>query len=83
MDNMAIVLIAVIGIIFLVALVGIFKTKTQGFGKYTTSAILLVLVLFITTLAFFLDKIEASVALNLFFAVAGYAGGLLGGREQK
>jgi NADH:ubiquinone oxidoreductase subunit K len=59
------------------ALVGIFKTKTQGFGRYSTSLLLLTLALFFTALFFAAGKIESNVFANIVFSVAGFAGGLI------
>jgi len=59
------------------ALLGIFVTKTPGWGKYTTSLLLLTLVLFVTALFFAAGKIEGGVFANVAFAVAGFAGGLI------
>ena len=56
---------------------GIFKTKTAGFGKYTTSALVLTLVLFVAALAFIFGTIKSTPLMNLLFAVAGFAGGLI------
>jgi hypothetical protein len=61
----------------IIALIGIFKTKTQGFGRYSTSLIILILVLFFTALFFAAGKIESSVFANIVFSVAGFAGGLI------
>ena len=83
MEIIDIVVLSIITLLLGGALAGIFLTKTPGFGRYTTSAMLLVLVLFITALALFLDKIEVPSVLNVLFAVAGYAGGMLAGREQN
>lgn len=63
--------------LFAVAIVGIFWTKTRGFGKYTTSALILTLVLFVAALAFFQGKVEWAQVANLLFAIAGFAGGLI------
>ena len=56
---------------------GIFKTKTAGFGRYTTSALVLTLVLFVAALAFVLGRVEWAPLANLLFAIAGFAGGLI------
>jgi len=66
--------------VFGLALVGIFLTKTPGFGRYTSSTLLLTLVLYVATVSFFLGKIEGVSFLNILFAVAGWAGGLITGR---
>ena len=71
--------IGTIVLVFLVfggSILGIFWTKTPGFGKYTTSALVLALVLFVAALALVLGKVEWTPLANLLFAIAGYAGGL-------
>ncbi len=65
-----------------VALVGFFMTKTTGFGKYTTSSLLLILVTTISSLLFVGNKIEAEIMTNILFAVIGFAGGLFTGKEN-
>lgn len=71
----------VLAVVFVAALVGIFLTKTPGFGRYTTSALILVLVLFVGALFSLVGKVDSSAFINLLFAVAGYGGGLItGGR---
>ena len=74
--------IAAISFLFGIALIGFFWTKTAGFGKYSTAALLLILVLFITSTAFFRGMIEAAHFTNLLAAVAGFAGGLFSSRES-
>jgi hypothetical protein len=74
----------VMGVVILFggAIAGIFTTKTPGWGKYTTCLLVLVLCLFVGTLALSLGKLEAPQFANLLFAVAGYAGGLVTAKEQ-
>jgi hypothetical protein len=62
-------------------IVGIFQTSKGGFGRYTTSLIILVLVLFSITLAFVLGKVDGQPFVNILFAVAGYAGGQVAGKK--
>ena len=64
-------------VVFVIALVGIFWTKTQGFGKYTTSTLILTLVLFVASIAFVTQRVEWEPLANILFAVAGFAGGLI------
>ena len=59
---------------------GIFRTKKDGFGRYTTSVLVLTLVLFVAALAFVTGKVEWTPLANLLFAVTGYAGGLITAR---
>ena len=81
MVNMeALTLLAVV-VVFGGSIVGIFWTKTQGFGRYTTSVLILALVLFVAALAFVLGKVEWAPLANLLFAVAGFAGGLITAKE--
>jgi uncharacterized membrane protein YoaK (UPF0700 family) len=82
MDSNTIVL-GIIGVIGLVSLVGFFKTKTKGFGRFATSALLMLLVILITSLLFAAGKLEAPVLVNIFFAVIGFAGGLFTTIEQS
>ena len=65
-----------------VAVIGIFVTKTPGFGRYSTSVLLLTLVLFVS--AFFLvgGQIEAPVFANIVFAITGFAGGLITAKAE-
>ena len=76
-------LIIGISIFGIVALIGIFFTKTPGFGKYSTSLLLLTLVLFVTALFFAAGKIESSVFTNIVFSIAGFAGGLITGTQEN
>ena len=73
-------LIAVVAV-FGGSIFGIFRTKTPGFGRYTTSVLILALVLFVASLAFVLGKVEWQPMSNLLFAIAGFAGGLITGKK--
>lgn len=64
-----------------IALGGIFVTKTKGFGKYTTSLLLLVIVIFLSAFFLVLDKITPTVFANIAFAVTGFGGGLLSAKK--
>ena len=64
-------------LVFAGSIFGIFKTKTSGFGRYTTSALVLTLVLFVAAFAFVLGKVEWTPLANLLFAAIGFAGGLI------
>jgi hypothetical protein len=74
-------LIVGISILGIAALIGILTTKTSGFGRYSTSLLLLTLVLFITSLLFAAGKVDSSLFGNIAFAVAGFAGGLISGKQ--
>ncbi len=66
----------------LVAVIGIFVTKTQGFGRYSTSVLLLTLVLFVSGFFLVAGKIEPSVFANILFAITGFAGGLITAKSE-
>ncbi len=70
-----------ISLIFGGATLGVFLTKIEGFGKYTTSVLVLILALFVGSLAFAIGKIEAQPFVSLLFAVVGYAGGLISKKD--
>lgn len=78
-NNWLIIGLSVLGI---GALIGIFITKTRGFGRYSSSLLLLTLVLFVTALFLAAGKIEGSVFANIAFTVAGFAGGLITGKLE-
>lgn len=81
MDSNTVVLV-IIGVIGLATLAGFFWTKTQGFGRFATSSLLMLLVVLITSLLFAAGKLESPVLANIFFAVIGFAGGLFTTKEQ-
>jgi len=65
----------------LVALIGFFWTKTRGFGKYTTSTLLLIMVLTVSTDLYVAERLEGAIYGHLLFAIVGFAGGLFTGKE--
>lgn len=65
------------------AIFGFFRTKTNGFGKYTSGLLLLILVTFTGAVALAIGKIEWPSLANLLFAIAGYAGGLVSPKNEK
>jgi len=64
-------------VISIVALGGFFITKTKGFGRYATSSFLLLLVVIFSAFFFAIGKIDVQIMVNIFFAVIGFAGGLV------
>jgi hypothetical protein len=65
------------------ALIGIFRTKTQGWGRYSSSLLILTLALIIATSLLILGKLDASVVGNIVFAIIGYAGGLISSNKPE
>jgi len=80
MDSSSWLVLAVF-VIGLVALIGFFVTKTAGFGRFATSAFLLILVLIVSGLLFAAGKLDGAVLANIFFAIVGFAGGLFTQRD--
>ena len=58
------------------SLLGFFKTKTEGFGRFTTSVLLIIIVVTIASLMYAGGKLDGNVMSNVLFAVFGFAGGL-------
>lgn len=58
------------------SLIGFFITKTEGFGRFTTSTFLIILVTTIASILYASGKLEGQVMANVLFAVFGFAGGL-------
>jgi len=69
-------LMAAIFILGSAALIGFFKTKTEGFGRFTTSTLLILLVLIVSSLMYSAGRLEGQIMANVIFAVFGFAGGL-------
>lgn len=65
------------------SLLGFFKTKTPGFGRFTTSTFLIILVVIISSLFYAAGMLENHVIANVLFAVFGFAGGLLTSKNGK
>ncbi len=76
------VLLAVF-VISLVALLGFFCTKTPGFKRFSTSTLLLLLVVGLSAVFFAASMLSAQILANIFFAVIGFAGGLFAGRDPS
>lgn len=62
---------------------GFFLSKTKGFGRFTTSVLLILLVVTISTLLFVAGKINQEFISNILFAVFGFAGGLFTAKGSK
>ena len=66
-----------------IVLVGILVTKKAGFGKFTTSTLLLSIVFVSVALFFAAGKIDSALFGQIAFAVLGFAGGLLANKETS
>ncbi len=58
------------------SLIGFFITKTEGFGRFAASTLLIILVVTVAALLYAGGKLESQVMANVLFAVFGFAGGL-------
>jgi len=76
-------LIIAIFIIGAGSLIGFFKTKTEGFGRFTTSVLLIIIVVTISSLLYAGGKLDGNVIANVLFAVFGFAGGLFTSKNGK
>lgn len=78
MDHTTLVSVEIF-VIAIVALLGFFITKTRnlgGFGPHTTSALLILVTIFIAAILFMECKLDPQFFSNLAFAIIGFAGGL-------
>lgn len=64
------------------ALVGFFITKTKGYGRYSTSLFLILVVTIVASLIYSAGKLDNQVMANILFAVIGFAGGLFTGKDK-
>lgn len=62
---------------------GFFRTKTQGFGRYNTSLLVIILALSFGMLALTAGLIREQAFTGLLMAVVGFAGGMVVGKEQQ
>ena len=65
------------------SLIGFFITKTEGFGRFTTSTFLIILVVTMSALLYAGGKLESQVMANVLFAVFGFAGGLFTSKNSN
>jgi peptidoglycan/LPS O-acetylase OafA/YrhL len=72
-----------IGIFILgaIALIGFFWTKTNGFGKYSTCALVLLVALILSALLFAGGQLDSQLFTNALMAIIGFAGGLVVSKE--
>lgn len=81
MDD-ATVLVGAITLLGMAALVGFFRTKSEGFGKYNTCTLVLLLVVVLCALLFAGGRFSAELFANAIMAIIGFAGGLVVAREK-
>ncbi len=67
----------------LIALLGFFKTKKPGYGRFNTSTLLVILVIIFSSLFFAIEKVTKAEMLHIFFSIIGFAGGLFSAAELR
>ena len=80
--SMSLGILVALVIVFGGSIAGVLMTKKPGWGRYTVSALLLILVLFSAVLTVLVNALELQVLANVLFAVAGYAGGLITAKDN-
>ena len=74
---------AAIVIVTIVILIGFFKTKTDGYGPYNTTILLIIPVFSFATLAFFSEKIPVEIWLNIATGIVGFVVGTIATRIER
>lgn len=69
-------------VVFGIAIRGFIQTKTAGWGPFSTSTMLLLLILFLAAIALASGRAQWADISGLLLAVAGYAGGLFAKKES-
>jgi len=82
MDREAVTIIC-LSLLAIATVIGVLWTKTPGWGKYSSSTLILTLALFIATILLVLGKLEGSSFANILFAIIGYAGGLIASKKAE
>jgi len=82
MDRQTLYFAIIVTVVFAGTLIGFFIRMSRGFGPHNTSTLVLILVLFVAVLGFVTGKFQDQMT-NLLFAVAGYAGGLFSGKDDR
>ncbi len=73
---------AVMAGVFLLVLLGFFITKTPGFGRFTTSTLLITLALMIASVAFMFGGVSGDDITKIVIAIIGFSGGLIARKDE-
>ncbi len=74
---------AVMAGVFLLVLLGFFITKTPGFGRFTTSTLLITLALMVASVGLMFGDVSGDDITKIIIAVVGFAGGLLARKDKN
>jgi hypothetical protein len=80
--NDSLLAVAALVVIFGGALMGVFLTKKAGFGRFSSSLVVLLLVVFSASVFAATGRLQPADLANILFAVAGFAGGLITARSD-
>lgn len=81
MDQMTLAMLSV-SLLGAISLIGFFITKTEGFGKFNTSTLVLLVVFVLCAVLFSADRVSNELFANIVMAIVGFAGGLVVAREK-
>jgi hypothetical protein len=76
-------LLIAVSVVGCVALGGFFCTKTQGWGKYTLSALLLLMAMLFASLCFAAGFLKADLFGSIMSGVIGFTAGLFRSRKME
>ncbi len=77
------VIFLVLALIGTFAIGGYFYKQKSGYGRFNTSTLLLLVVVVFSALLSAAGKLESNALANIFFAIVGFAGGLLTGKSSE
>jgi hypothetical protein len=63
-------------------LVGFFRTRTPGYGKFNASVLIVIFIMTIAGVLYAGGRLEGAVMGHLLFAALGYAGWMVAGKES-
>ncbi len=72
----------ILSCVFLLVLCGFFKTKTPGFGRFTTSTLLITLALMVASVGFIFEGVSGDDITKIVIMVIGFSGGLLARKDK-
>lgn len=77
-ENLLTCMIFVLGIGILI---GFFRTKSEGYGPFNTSTLVINVIVIVTALFFSQGMISEDLMSNMIFAVIGFAAGIFTGKK--
>ncbi len=81
MPDRLIITVLLLGI-FLAVLYRFFDTKTEGFGPFTSTTLLMILSLMVVSVLFLIGAMDSDDITKVILTIIGFVGGLLVGRDK-